>query len=408
MQGARRGLTISIAALAAAVCLLAPPGPAGAASAPEPPGRAWLLVDATDGTVLASRAAGREASIASTTKLMTAYVARRDLRLGQEVTAPPYTPTSAESLLGLRTGERIEVRDLLTGMLLVSGNDAAVALAQASAGSVDRFVGEMNRAARRLGLDRTSYANPIGLDEAGNYSTPRDLVTLTLELRDDPFFRRVFNLPQARLRSGAKPRTVVNRNLLVRTVPWVNGVKTGYTLDAGYVLVGSGTRPGVTVVSALLGAPSEAARDAGTLELLRYGLSLYHRERVVARGRRLAVPGVRDQGESLPLVASRSLKLTLRKGERVDREVVAPDEVEGPIDRGEPLGRVVVSVEGEQRGTVPLVAAHAVPSATLLERFDGDIPGPRAFAWVVAIAAVAAVLGGMLAVFDRRRARRAD
>ena len=181
--------------------------------------------------------------------------------------APPYDPIPGESLLGLEAGERISVRDLLYGLLLPSGNDAAVTLANGAAGSVPAFVGEMNGAAGDLGLRDTSYANPIGLDEAGNYSTPRDLATLALRLRRQSLFRRIVDTPRKTLHTGAHPRTIVNHNDLLLTVPWINGVKTGYTLDAGYVLVGSGTRKGVTLLSVVMGAPSEAARDQDTLSL---------------------------------------------------------------------------------------------------------------------------------------------
>ena len=158
------------AALALASLGTRPAEARGEPPPPDVPARSYLLLDGDDGDILAARGADRQSSIASTTKLMTAYVARRSLRLGETVTAPAYQALAAESLLGLEAGERIRVRDLLYGLLLVSGNDAAVALAEASAGSVPSFVDRMNRAARRLGLDDTSYANPIGLDEPGNLS----------------------------------------------------------------------------------------------------------------------------------------------------------------------------------------------------------------------------------------------
>ena len=214
-------------------------------------------------------------AIASTTKLMTAYLALHELPLQERLVAPPYHPLPGESLLGLEADERISVRDLLYGLLLPSGNDAAVALADGVAGSVPAFVEEMNRAASRLGLRDTSYANPIGLDEPGNYSSPRDLAKLTMRLRRQRLFRRIVDTARTTLQTGAHPRTIVNHNELVLKVPWIDGVKTGYTLDAGYVLIGSGTRKGVTLLSVVLGAPSVAARDQDTLSLLRYGFSLY-------------------------------------------------------------------------------------------------------------------------------------
>jgi D-alanyl-D-alanine carboxypeptidase (penicillin-binding protein 5/6) len=382
--------------------VLASPAAAAPPPAPDVPARSYLVVDAEDGDVLAARAPTRQSSIASTTKLMTALVARRSLKLGETVVAPPYQALAAESLLGLDTGERIEVRDLLYGLLLASGNDAAVALAQASAGSTARFVGRMNAAARRLGLDDTSYANPIGLDEAGNYSTARDLVDLTLELREDRTFRRIFDTPAYDTTSGARPRHVVNRNTLVTDVPWIDGVKTGYTLDAGYVLVGSGEQGRVELVSAVLGAPSEAARDDATLALLTYGLSLYRKERAVKRGEVVATAAVRDQGEELELVAEREVELTVRRDERVDVEVDAPDEVVGPVRRGERLGELLVSIDGELEARVALAAANAIDEASLVERFDAAVPGPRAGAFAVAIVVVAVVLVGAVALVGRR------
>ena len=408
MQGAgRRRLSAALAAVAVALALAltgAPPT-AAAPAEPELPARAWLLVDADDREVLAAHRPARSAPVASTTKLMTAFVAREELGLGKTVVAPAYFASTAESLLGLREGERIEVRDLLYGLILASGNDAAAALAQATAGSEKAFVRRMNRAAERLDLDDTSYANPIGLDEPGNFSSPRDLVDLTLALREDRAFRRIFDTPEAVLRSGARPRTVVNRNTLVRTVPYVNGVKTGYTLGAGNVLVGSAERNGVQLVSAVLGAPSESERDSATLELLDYGFSLYERERVLSERERVAAAAVRWQDESLPLVAERPVGVTVRGDQRVDVEVAAPTEIEGPVRRGERLGRASVTVDGEPTQRVALVAARSVGEATALERFDGVIPGPRVLAWGVAVGGLALLFAGALALYDRRRRR---
>jgi D-alanyl-D-alanine carboxypeptidase (penicillin-binding protein 5/6) len=391
--------------VAGAPALVLSPQALARAQPPQLPARAWALVDAGDGDVLAAHRPAGSYPIASTTKLMTALVARKALRLNETVVAPGYVPTSsAESLLGLEQGERIEVRDLLYGLLLASGNDAAEALAQASAGSEAAFVRRMNRVAARLGLDDTSYANPIGLDDPGNFSSARDLIELTLELRSDAFVRRVFDTPEALLSSGARRRTVINRNNLVRTVPYVTGVKTGYTSGAGNVLVASAERDGVDLVSAVLGAPSESERDAATLELLEYGLSLYHREDVLQRGERLASASVRFQDERLPLAAVSDVRLTLRDGQRVETVVDAPAEIEGPTERGERLGRAIVKVDGERAARVPLAAARSVGAATLLERFDAAIPGPRPLAWAVTIVALALLFVAGLALYDRRTA----
>src|SRR4029077_14441342 len=181
-----------------------------------------------------------------------------------------------ESVIGLRAGERMKVSDLVRGLLVASANDAAATLAVDVAGSRKKFVKLMNEQARKLGLPHTHYANPVGLDEPGNYSTVADLIKLALVLRRHAFFRETTNLGHVTLQSGDHPRPLTNVNALLNKVAYVNGVKTGHTQDAGYCLVGSATRDGITVVSAVLGDPSEAARDSDTLALLRYGLAQYH------------------------------------------------------------------------------------------------------------------------------------
>jgi D-alanyl-D-alanine carboxypeptidase (penicillin-binding protein 5/6) len=356
-------------------------GPASAAAQgpPDPDARSYLLLDAGDGAELAAKAPHREAAMASATKLMTAFVALRDLKLKDELVAPRYQALAAESLMGLKQGEMVTVRDLIYGLLMVSGNDAAVTLAEGAAGSVPAFVREMNDAAGELGLDETGYSNPIGLDEGGNFSSAEDLAELTIELRRDPFFRKVVDTAETTVTSGARPRHLVNRNNLVLEYPLVTGVKTGYTGEAGYVLVGSAAKKGVTLISVVLGAPSEMARDAATLELLEYGFSLYRRETVVEKGASVRSVPVADQDEELRLEAARRVREVVRKGQDVETQVAsAPAEVEGPIERGQQVGSLGVTIDGEEVATVPLVAARSVDKANLIERLDADLPGGRA------------------------------
>ena len=385
-----------------AAMALALPSAAGAAERPpRPDAGAWVLVDAEDGERLAGRSISSERSIASATKLMTAYVALRELPLRRRLAAPDYQPSSPlESLAGLAPGERMSVRDLLYALLLPSANDAAVTLAEGVSGSVPKFVREMNKTAAALGLTGTEYENPIGLDSARNHSTAADLAALTLRLRRQPIFRRIVDTPSAVLRTGSRTRQVTNRNTLLR-VPWVNGVKTGHTLDAGYVLVGSGTRKGTTLVSVVLGAPGEAARDEGTLELLEYGFSLYRRETAVPAGKAIASPDLEYQGTTLPLVAERELRVPVRRGQQVETSVSAPGEVEGPIERGEELGEVTVSVDGRDAGSVALVSARAADEATFVERARARLPGPAA---LIAIGAGVILIG----VIAARRAASRD
>ena len=251
--------------------------------------------------------------------------------------------------------------------MLESANDAAVTLAKGVSGSERAFVKAMNDRAHDLGLDETSYANPVGLDAPGGYSTARDLSALAARLMRNHRFARIVDTPQARLESGNRPRVVENRNLLIGTYPFVTGVKTGHTTRAGYVLVGAaGTARTGRVVSVVLGEPSEAARDVDTVSLLRYGLGRFSRVRVLDRRRPVARVGVDHRDEDAELVPARPLRVTLRKGERVRRVVDAPSSLHGPLDAGSRVGTVTVLVDGRRVGRVPVVTAGEVPGAGVL------------------------------------------
>ncbi|HEX5374719.1 MAG TPA: D-alanyl-D-alanine carboxypeptidase family protein [Solirubrobacterales bacterium] len=352
-------------------CLLALLWMAPAEAEAGPPSidaRAWALIDARSGDLLASHAGDRRLPIASTTKLMTAYVALRELPLDRVVRAAPYDAIYGESLLELRPGERVSVRDLLYGLILRSGNDAAYDLALAAAGSETRFVAEMNRYAAALGLADTHYANPIGLDEEGNYSSARDLATLTRRLLRNPAFARIAAARSARLRSLRPPRTVDTLNDLLYRATWTTGVKTGHTFGAAYVLVGSGQRDGVRLISVVIGTPTETERDLASLRLLEYGFSRYERRVPVRAGEELAEASVRYGGGELPLRAARTVSVGVRPDQRLGLAVRAPSELEGPVRRGAALGRATVFVDGRRAAAVALRAARSVPEASALER----------------------------------------
>jgi serine-type D-Ala-D-Ala carboxypeptidase (penicillin-binding protein 5/6) len=385
MRSVSRGVAV-LAALLAILCLFAHSASAGAAEKPQIEARAWALIDARTGAVLASHAGARHLPIASTTKLMTAYVALQELPLDKIVRAAPYSPIYGESLLGLRPGQRISVRDLLYGLILRSGNDAAHTLAIAAAGSQARFVRQMNLRAAALGLADTHYANPIGLDQRGNFSSARDLVALTQRLLRIPAFARIADSRSATLRSLHPPRRISTINELLLMAPWVNGVKTGHTFDAGYVLVGSGRRKGVELISVAVGAPTDEARYSDNINLLEYGFAQYRRRLPVHAGQELADASIRYSGGELPLRAARGVAVGLRRGQRLSLRVKAPTEVEGPIGRAAVLGHASVFVDGLIAAEVPLRAGRAIPAASSFDRvrsFLGERPIPIALALFV-------------------------
>jgi D-alanyl-D-alanine carboxypeptidase (penicillin-binding protein 5/6) len=233
-------------ALLLAICGLAAVPATGRAAAPACPAAVTapsaVVIEVSSGEAGCAKDADDRRPIASTTKLMTALLALERLKLRAKLPTSPYRPSPAESVIGLLPGERLTVRDLLHGLLVFSGNDAAMALAYGVSGSERAFVKAMNRRARQLGLTETHYENPIGLDAPGNYSSAHDLVKLATVLRTNAFFRKTVDLGAVTLRSGSRVRRFFNRNDLVRRYAWVNGVKTGHTRLAGYVLVGSARR----------------------------------------------------------------------------------------------------------------------------------------------------------------------
>jgi serine-type D-Ala-D-Ala carboxypeptidase (penicillin-binding protein 5/6) len=290
---------------------------------------------------------------------MTAWIALRRLRPGDEVTAPDYPAGPTESLMGLEAGEVVSVRDLLYGLLLESGNDAAVALAIRVSGSVPDFVALMNDQAARMGLDETTYVDPIGLD-GGNLSSARDLVALATRLRRQALFRRIVDTERITVGEEPNEHQLENRNTLVLEEPFVDGIKTGTTLAAGYVLVASGERQGVELVSAVLGAPGEAERDQATLELLDYGNSLYRERTLVADGERLATLTLSDGRGRLPLIADSSIATVSRKDQQVEVQFDPPAGPDGAVARGEPFGSATVTLDGRDVGEVEVVAARTV------------------------------------------------
>ncbi len=402
---------VALVATLTVVLGLAPSAPAAtpppAVSAPSA-----LVVEASTADVAYSKAAGRRREVASTTKLMTALLTLERTRPSTVYRAVRYRALPAESKINLRPGEKMTVADLLRGMLIESANDAAATLAARVGGSEANFVTAMNVRAQQLGLKDTHYANPIGLDAPGNYSSARDLVRLTLRLRAFAFFRRTVAREQVTLRSGDRPRTLENRNGLVR-LPQVNGVKTGHTQQAGYVLVGSGRKSGITLISVVLGAPSVAARESDTRRLLAWAFGRYRSVRAVAPGEVLARAPIRyRRGAELDLIAGdSSRRFVVRKGQALRRcGVAAPSEVAGPIRRGQALGKVRICRGAKKIATLPLVASADVPKASAAVRTKDWFTRPLTLVLVVLLG-----LGGSVLLArarrrgpNRRRGSRAD
>lgn len=402
-----------LATLAALFLLAAGPDRAFAqsddAGLPELSAAAAYAVEASTGEVVAAQAEDERRAIASATKLMTALVVREETSLDDTFTAADYQAAAVESQIGLQPGEEMTVRDLLRALMLESANDAAVTLAEGVAGSEDAFVERMNARAAELGMENTTFTNAVGLDEPDNLSTARDLVTLALAVREDVFLRETAAKEQATLESGERTRVVTTRNELVRETELVRGLKTGRTQQAGYVLVGSGTRDGVTVVSAVLGAPSEATRQEDTLALLRHGLGLFERVTAVREADVVArVPLAYREDTVIPLAADETLRHTVREGEELQREVTGvPEEVDGPLERGAQLGTLVVRRGDEVVGRIPLVTTRAVEKAGVALRVEDLLSRPTTLLLLLILAVCSVPLVALRRRALRRQRQRA-
>jgi D-alanyl-D-alanine carboxypeptidase (penicillin-binding protein 5/6) len=198
-------------------------------------------------------------------------------------------------------------------------------------------------------------------------------------------------------------RAITNRNTLVRTVPEVNGVKTGHTIDAGYVLVGSATKDGITVISAVLGDPNEALRDSDSLALIRYGLARYHRVTPVRRGHVFATVKLSHRSERTPLVATKTITRTARRGEQLPVRVTGvPAELDGPLPAGTRVGTLLVRWRGRTVARVPLVTKQAVSAASVLDR-GNDLLGRTLTVVILSVVALASL---QLVLLRRRAVRR--
>jgi len=349
---------------AVAMAALALSGPVWA-SAPPVQAQAYVVQSTVDGRTLAARDADAPRPMASITKLMTVLVALEHLPLDRVVTVPATAARVGESSLDLRAGQRLSVRDLVIGALVPSANDAATALAIAASGSVPRFVEAMNEKAAALGLRRTHYRNPHGLDQAGHVSTAADTAALLRAALRVPVIRVYVGMDRATLSDG---RVVESTDNLLGTIPGFEGGKTGHTFMAGWSQVGFAQSRGVGITAAVLGSPSEAQRDRDLAALLRYGLSSYRPSRVVDADRTYARVTVGWGRKPLALVAPRTIVVPAPTGRSLVERVVAPVVAALPVRAGQRLGTVLVTDGSRVVARSPLVAARAEPEPTLAQK----------------------------------------
>ncbi len=374
----------------AVLCVAAAVSASAWAQVPQPPeiaARAYLLLDLTSGQVLAAKDPDTRVEPASLTKLMTAYLVFDALKAGQ-IRLDQKFPVSERawkmpgSRMFIEPRMEVPVEDLLKGMIVQSGNDATVALAEGVAGSVERFVERMNQQARALGMNSTGYRNPEGLTEDGHTTTARDLSVLATRLmRDFPEYVPYYAIQRYRY-PGTPAANDANRNLLLFRDPSVDGLKTGHTDAAGYCLVatarrdfpalGEGAAGQRRLISVMLGASSENARATETQKLLNWGYSAYEAVRLFAPGQPVVSPAVwKGKRAQVDLGRPDGVVVSVPAGQasRIRTEVLRSDPLVAPLQKGQPLGTLRVSTAtGETITELPLFVLEGVPQAGVLGR----------------------------------------
>ena len=364
--------------------LLAAASLASHAQAPQPPeiaAKSYLLVDVTAGQTLAAKDADSPVEPASLTKLMSAYLVFDALK-AKKITLTQTLPVSQRawkmpgSRMFIDPKMQVPVEDLIKGMIVQSGNDATIALAEGVAGSVERFVQLMNDQAKVLGLKATSYKNPEGLTEAGHTTTARDLATLATRLMHDfPEYVHYYTIKKYRY-PGTPASNDSNRNLLLFRDPTVDGLKTGHTKAAGYCLVATAKRDfpnlqGRRLVSVVLGASSEAARANESQKLLNWGYTAYEAVKLFDAGKPVATPKVwKGKTNELKLGRNEPIVVAVPSGTaaQVKTEIARPEPLIAPFRQGQAVATLKVKQGEQPLAEVPLMALEPVEEAGFLGR----------------------------------------
>ncbi len=347
------------------------------AAAPQPPSvmsRSWIVGDLSSGQILAAHKPDERIEPASLTKIMTAYVVfqalgENKLQLAQQVPVSERAWRAPGSRMFIEPRKPVTVEELIRGMVVQSGNDACIALAEAVAGNEEVFVQMMNREAARLGMKGTRYMNATGLPDPQHYTTAQDLHLLTAALiRDFPAeYAQYYSQKEFRYNNISQP----NRNRLLWLDPSVDGVKTGHTEAAGYCLIASSSRGGRRLLSVLLGSTSESARAQESQKLLNWGFQFFDSVKL-HKGKDLvkAIEVWKGAAEEVKAGFAGDIIVTVPKGhaERLKAELLSQQPLVAPVAQGQRVGTLRVSYDGEPLGEYPLVALEGVGVAGIFGR----------------------------------------
>lgn len=364
--------------------------PAPIPAPPQLAARSWVLMDFASGRVISSHQPDMRVEPASITKLMTSYVAADWIRAGklsldEEVVISEHAwRTGGAGTTGstsfLKLGSKVRVEDLLHGMIIQSGNDASIALAERIAGTEPAFAGLMNEYAARLGMTGTRYANATGLPDPNLYTTAMDVALLgRAMIRDFPDHYRMYSIRSFTF-NGIEQS---NRNALLWRNPEADGIKTGHTSSAGYCLAASAKRGDTRMISAVMGTDSERARAEQSDALLRYGLNHFESRLLYAKGAEVATqPLWKGDADTVALVAAEDILVSVPRGQsdRIEANLAVPTHIAAPLAAGAKIGSVRVLLDDELLAEVPVTVAADVPAGGVISRtwdsvkllFSGD------------------------------------
>ena len=347
-------------------------------SAPQLDAAAYILIDADSGQVLVEKNADQRLPPASLTKMMTSYIAAHELELGnveENVSVPISVKAWRKkgSRMFVREGTQVPLIDLLRGIIVQSGNDASVAVAEYFSGSEEAYVDWMNQYAERFGMNNTQFKNATGWPADGHYSTARDMATLSLRIvKDHPKYYPIYAEKYYEYNGIRQP----NRNKLLWRDPSVDGLKTGHTDEAGFCLAASAIKDGTRFIAVVMGTRSEEARARETQKLLAYGFRYFETHKLYAADEVLQTKKVwLGEQEEVSLGLSGDLYLTLPRGSKGELEIdmISNEFIEAPIEQGQAIGTLVVRMAGEVQAERALVAQNAVEEAGFFGRLMGKI-----------------------------------
>lgn len=344
--------------------------------APAPPAiaaKSVLVVNADDGQIIFSQNPDERLPMASTTKMMTALltIENHQKDLGAMVTCSQRCAEAGESSIWMVAGEKLTVKEMLTGMLIQSGNDSAMALAEFDAGSMEAFVAKMNKRAAELGMTNTHFMNPHGLHGPDHYTSATDFVKLGREVMKHPEIRDIVKRTEATIpwTGQESGRSLINHNHLLEQYDAVNGIKTGYTDEAGQCIVISATENGTNLVMAYLGGSSLSQRDTDVINLLHYGFSSYQQQTVISDGATYGAMDLPfDYGRKLSLVADGNLVKKVFIRDSVEQKLVLPEKLNLPVHKGDKVGLVEAFEGNKYLGSTYLIATEEVTAPGLKDR----------------------------------------